>query len=219
MLTKEQIVENKNRFLELIGKISSDRVETGELVEYLFTTDFFTAPASVRYNCCYEGGLCEHTLNVYRNLKFLAGGYGEKYSEDELILTALLHDFSKIGFYEKYMKPTKQFIEEEEATGRSKFDSSTGKWFNWVDEVFYKVKDGNDSSASGTRWFSTLMILNKFMPVFDDEFKEVTIALVNQYDGTREMSGDIKVVLHEHPLTLLLHEADSLACYITDDRQ
>lgn len=117
------------------------------------------------------------------------------------------------------MKPTKQFIEEEEATGRSKFDGSTGKWFNWVDEVFYKVKDGYDSAASGTRWFSTLMILNKFMPVFDDEFKEVTIALVNQYDGTREMSGDIKVVLHEHPLTLLLHEADSLACYITDDRQ
>ena len=29
------------------------------LREYLFKSDFFRAPASTRYHCAYEGGLCE----------------------------------------------------------------------------------------------------------------------------------------------------------------
>ena len=38
------------------------------LLSWLETTDFFTAPASARYHGSYEGGLCEHSLNVYHCL-------------------------------------------------------------------------------------------------------------------------------------------------------
>ena len=40
------------------------------LREYLFKSDFFRAPASTRYHCAYEGGLCEHSVNTYKRLLF-----------------------------------------------------------------------------------------------------------------------------------------------------
>ncbi len=38
-----------------------------ELLAWLETTDFFTAPASTRFHGNYEGGLCEHSVNVWEN--------------------------------------------------------------------------------------------------------------------------------------------------------
>ena len=37
-----------------------------ELLKWLEGTDFFKAPASTKYHSAHEGGLCEHSLNVYR---------------------------------------------------------------------------------------------------------------------------------------------------------
>lgn len=39
-----------------------------ELLEWLETTDFFVAPASTRFHGNYEGGLCEHSVNVWEEL-------------------------------------------------------------------------------------------------------------------------------------------------------
>lgn len=47
-----------------------------ELVEWLTTTDFFTAPASTRYHSAFEGGLVLHSLNVFTQLNQLAELYG-----------------------------------------------------------------------------------------------------------------------------------------------
>ena len=69
MLTRDQIEQNKQKFLELIASIQIDGADTEGLVNYLFSTDFFTAPASTIYHCNYDGGLCEHFLNVYFNLE------------------------------------------------------------------------------------------------------------------------------------------------------
>ena len=53
-----------------------------ELRKYLLSSDFFTAPASSRYHCAYEGGLCEHCLNVYyRLLDNVKKEYGETWQE------------------------------------------------------------------------------------------------------------------------------------------
>ncbi len=35
------------------------------LLDWLKKSDFFTAPASTKYHGAYEGGLLEHSLNVY----------------------------------------------------------------------------------------------------------------------------------------------------------
>lgn len=77
------------------------------LLDYLCSagSDFFTAPASTRFHGNYEGGLCEHSLNVYRNLKaYLDRPYtkeltGVTYSEESIAIVALLHDMCKVNCY------------------------------------------------------------------------------------------------------------------------
>ncbi len=76
------------------------------MLEYLeHKSDFFTAPSSTRFHGCYEGGLCEHSLNVYYCLTdYLARErvqelYGLEPSEETVAIVALLHDLCKIGCY------------------------------------------------------------------------------------------------------------------------
>ena len=68
--------------------------------------DFFTAPASTKYHSAYEGGLAQHSLNVYHCLKAylererVQETYGVKgYTDEQIALVALLHDICKTDFY------------------------------------------------------------------------------------------------------------------------
>ena len=77
------------------------------LLEWLDSdaSDFFTAPSSTRFHGAYEGGLVEHSLNVYECLKdYLSRPrtkdlYGMDYTPETIAVTALLHDICKVGFY------------------------------------------------------------------------------------------------------------------------
>ena len=65
---------NKEAFLYICREdIKRDGIE--ELLKWLEGTDFFTAPASTRFHGNYEGGLCEHSLNVHRELTRLNNIY------------------------------------------------------------------------------------------------------------------------------------------------
>ena len=57
---------NKERFIE-IYKTKIHREGSEKLLEFLMSknSDFFEAPASTRFHGSYEGGLLEHSLNVY----------------------------------------------------------------------------------------------------------------------------------------------------------
>jgi len=91
-------------------KIYQDNIKregSQELLAYLTgpSSDFFTAPASTRFHGNYEGGLCEHSINVYRNLKaYLERPYTHdliktEYSDETIALVALLHDLCKVNCY------------------------------------------------------------------------------------------------------------------------
>ena len=61
-------MNNKERFIEVYKKYIH-REGSDKLLEYLMShsSDFFDAPASARYHGNYDGGLVEHSLNVYEN--------------------------------------------------------------------------------------------------------------------------------------------------------
>lgn len=75
--------------------------------------DFFTAPASTRYHGAYEGGLVEHSLNVYECLRdYLERErvrelYGLEVSDETIAIVALLHDLCKTNFYKKSFRNVK----------------------------------------------------------------------------------------------------------------
>jgi len=89
-------------YQENIQRRGADR-----LLEWLDSdaSDFFTAPSSTRFHGAYEGGLVEHSLNVYECLKDYLNRprtkelYGMDYTPETIAVTALLHDICKVGFY------------------------------------------------------------------------------------------------------------------------
>ena len=101
-------MDNRERFEEIYhSKIKRDGAD--KLWEYLVSTssDFFVAPASARFHGSYEGGLLEHSLNVYDCLcDFLERErckkmYDMNYNEETIAIVSLLHDLCKINCYKK----------------------------------------------------------------------------------------------------------------------
>lgn len=104
-LTTQQIEENKQRFLEIMSN-NVRRDGCDKLLEYMTSkSDFFIAPASTRFHGSYDGGLAQHSLNVYDCLKdYLsrpraASEYNMNYSEESIAICALLHDLCKANVY------------------------------------------------------------------------------------------------------------------------
>lgn len=101
MSPKEEFIQIYN---ENINREGADR-----LLEYLMSksSDFFTAPASTRFHGAYEGGLLEHSLNVYHCLKsYLQSDrvkeqFSLTYDDESIAIVALLHDLCKINCYKK----------------------------------------------------------------------------------------------------------------------
>ena len=107
------ILENKEKFIN-IYKSYIKREGSDKLLEYLCSSDFFTAPASTRFHGSYAGGLCEHSINVFECLKDIMERprmkevYGVNYSDESIAIAALLHDVCKIDFYVESTRNVKE---------------------------------------------------------------------------------------------------------------
>ncbi|SDB47022.1 HD domain-containing protein [Ruminococcaceae bacterium FB2012] len=107
--------------MELMNKFTSiykeniTRPGSERLLEYLLSenSDFFTAPASTKYHSAFEGGLCQHSINVYECLKAYCERervrclYGLNISDESIAIVGLLHDICKINIYETSFRNAK----------------------------------------------------------------------------------------------------------------
>ena len=86
-----------------------------KLLEYLDSpaSDFFKAPASTRFHLSNEGGLCEHSINVYNCLSDfmkrdkMTNEYGITVSDETIAIVALLHDICKVNCYKTSFRNVK----------------------------------------------------------------------------------------------------------------
>lgn len=105
---------NKEKFIQIYNETIT-REGADRLLAYLCSEscDFFTAPASSRYHSAHEGGLLEHSLNVYECLvdymerKRVKDMYGLAYSAESIAIASLLHDLCKINFYKTSFRNVK----------------------------------------------------------------------------------------------------------------
>ena len=103
---------SKERFIEIYNKYIK-REGAAKLLEYLLNSDFFTAPASARFHSSYEGGLVDHSVNVYDCLTSYLNSprtvdiIGTKYTDESIAIVALLHDLCKIDVYKKGFRNVK----------------------------------------------------------------------------------------------------------------
>lgn len=163
MLTTEQILANKEAFIELLKQINVPDLE--RFIKYLESprADFFNKPFNTYAEQAFPGSLCEHCLAVYKQLTELCKVYypqvvNEKtkkanYTKEDLIKIALLKDLYRAELYEAYTKNQK-----DEATN------------TWITVTAYRNKETRP--IFGDIGFSSYMIAKKFVPDLSDDVVE-----------------------------------------------
>ena len=121
----------RDRFIKIF-KEKIKREGADKLLEFIMSpsSDFFTAPASAKYHSAYEGGLCEHSLNVYDclcdylNRDVAREKYGLNYSEETIAIVSLLHDLCKMNVYKVNFRNAKNEQGQWEKVPYYEFDDS-----------------------------------------------------------------------------------------------
>ena len=193
--------DNKTRFIEIF-KSSVTRPGSDRLLDYLENKcDFFTAPASTRFHCAYEGGLCEHSLNVYDCLKsYLETDrakttFGLEFSEESVAIVSLLHDVCKTNTYRVSQRNVK--------------NDETGKW----EKVPYY--DYNDTLPYG-HGEKSVYIVSGFMRLTRDE--AMAIRWHMGFSGTEDQKL-VGNALRMYPLAMALMIADCEASSFVEERK
>lgn len=192
-------MDSKQVFLNVFDE-HIKRTGATELRNYLIKSDFFTAPASMRYHCAYEGGLCEHSINAYRRLLAnVQHEYGEtwrqKFSHETIAICGLLHDVCKIDFYKPDFRNVKENGE-------------------WIRKPCY-TKDEALPFGHGEK---SVYIVNSFIKLTREE-----AMAINWHMGGfdyRAKGGDSSIsdAYCKYHLAVLLHVSDLEATYIDEKR-
>ena len=210
MPTEEQIINieyNKKRFLELISSINREGAQIDRLMHKLENSDFFYAPASVKYHGAYEGGLCAHSLNVYDVYMTLISQIPNLdpicYDENSIKIVTLLHDISKMNKYAKTVKNTKVYSENG-----SKHDEM-GR-YDWVSMPGWSTRE--DAFLYGSHEMTSEYIARQFIPLTLDE----SVAILHHMGGMHWDSAqdNISGVYGKYTIATLLHIADMIATYV-----
>lgn len=170
-----------------------------KLLEYLDSpqSDFFTAPASTRFHGSYEGGLLEHSINVYHCLKdYLSRErvkdmYQLSYSEETIAICALLHDLCKVNCYTK---------------GTRNVKDKNGVWqtvptFEYADEMPY----GHGEKS--------VYIISGFMRLTREEAFAIRYHM--GFSGN-EPANNVGAAFEKYPLGFALSTADMEATYFLE---
>lgn len=193
--------ELKERFINIYNE-NIKRPGSDKLLEYLQSdrSDFFTAPASTRFHGAYEGGLCEHSMNVYDCLcsylerERVKNEYGLDYSEETIAIVALLHDICKVNLYK--------------TSKRNKKDEN-GKW---IEVPYYEY---NDTLPYG-HGEKSVYIVSGFMKLTREE--AMAIRWHMGFSG-EENVNTIGKALEMYPLALAAHIADMEATFYVEGKQ
>lgn len=188
-----------DRFIELY-RANIKRKGSDELLEYLKKSDFFTAPASTRFHLACEGGLVEHSVNVYLRLKSLLDlEYGEKrpeiYSDETVAICGLLHDVCKIGVYAVSYRNVKE----------------NGIW----KEVPFYTTDEQLPYGHGEK---SVYIINGFLRLTREEALAINWHMGSFDDRVRGGSHSIAKAYADYPIAVLTHLADLSATYLDENR-
>lgn len=186
--------EQKQRFLDLFAE-HIKREGADELLNWLQSSDFLTAPASTRYHGSYEGGLVEHSLNVYDCLvsELALAGLSDAYTAETVAIVSLLHDICKANFYKVGTRNVKE----------------NGQW---VTKEVYEI-DEKFPCGHGEK---SVIILQNFIHLDAEEIFAIR-AHMGGFD-TSVKGGDFFIgkIFEKSKLALLLHLADMKATYLLE---
>ena len=192
----------KKQFV-LLYETNIKREGADKLLEWLSEKcDFFSAPASSKFHNAFEGGLCEHSLNVARRLKMLVDGEKKLHPEKEsimritdesVVICGLLHDVCKANFYKVDFRNKKEDGE-------------------WIRVPYYTI----DEELPYGHGEKSVYIINGFLRLTREE-----ALAINWHMGgfdSRVKGGDYSIssAFEKYPLAVLTHIADIEASYLDE---
>lgn len=192
------IMSCKDKFIQIYEE-NITRPGSDKLLAWLCSdsSDFFTAPSSTRFHGSYEGGLVEHSVNVYECLKdYLSRTrtkelYGMDYSEESIAISALLHDLCKVNFY---------------ATDYRNAKNAHGVW----EKVPYYTIHDELPYGHGEK---SVYIISGFMRLSREEAFAIRFHM--GFSGNED-KGLVGQALEKFPLALALNVADMEASYFIE---
>ena len=191
-------MDYKKEFIELLK--TTNRQGIDDLVEELEDLGFFKAPASTKFHLNEDGGLVQHSLNVYKaalsmrkSMIELDDSLLEALPKDSVIIASLLHDTCKADIYKPTMKKEKN------------------RFGMWCDVPGYDVDYSNFPLGHGEK--SVIVLLRSGFELTDDEIMAIRWHM-NAWDLPFQ-SYDIKSNFNKAkeicPLLSLVQAADCLA--------
>ena len=186
-------MDYKQKFIEYY-QANIHREGADRLLEWLQTTDFFTAPASTRYHCACPSGLVQHSVNVYEVMM-------EKHfdpetdSAESFALCALLHDVCKAQFYKISTRNVKN-----EKTGQ------------WEKVPYYTIEDAFPYGHGE----KSVYLIERFVRLKPAEATAIRWHMGGFDDAAKGGNFSISVAYDKYPIAVKLHLADLEATYLRE---
>lgn len=186
MSLKEEFI---NIYKENIKRDGAD-----ELLSWMETTDFFTAPASTKYHCACQEGLLMHSLNVY---KVMMEKHFDKETDsiESATISTLLHDICKSHFYKVSTRNVK--------------NSVTGAW----EQVPYYMIDDVFPYGHGEK---SVFLIERFMRLKPAEAMAIRWHMGGFDDAARSGGNSMSLAYDKYPLAVKLHMSDLEATYLRE---
>ncbi|MDO4754827.1 MAG: HD domain-containing protein [Parabacteroides sp.] len=186
----KSIEENKKEFIEICSVIKRPGIE--KFMNFLESSDFYIAPASSRFHGSYKGGLLQHSLNVYHELRRLLTAYPEISVSDETVaISGLFHDVCKVNFYEPEKRNRK---------------NAEGKWESYDS---YKI---NEKFCFGGHGGKSVFIIQSYMRLTAEEAVAINCHM-SAFSDNKDYVGKS---FEQFPFAWLLSVADQSATYIVE---
>ncbi len=184
---------NKERFIALCSTIKRDGIDG--LLNWLEASDFYTAPASTRFHGSYEGGLLEHSLNVYEETERLLKSYPEIAVPDDTVkICSLFHDLCKVNMY---------------VTEKRNRKNEHGQWESYDS---YAIKEKYCFGGHGGK---SVFLIQQFIRLTPEEAAAINCHM-SCWD---EENKNIGKAYEQFPFAWLLHVADESATFIRERKE
>ena len=196
-------MNNKDRFISILRATGRTGVEN--VITKLSELGFFEAPASTVFHLNYEGGLLQHSLNVYDEAMVITRQQiefrpemAEKLPLERVTVAALLHDICKAEIYKEALKWRKD---------------NEGKWESYNS---YEVDYSSLPLGHGEK--SVIRLLQWGMELTDEE-----MLAIRWHMGPWELAfqsndakGNSNAAKNKTPLCSVIGAADGLATFVLE---
>lgn len=184
-LTKKEKNANKRKILKELKKVQRDGIE--DLVSFLSDeSDFFEAPASTMFHGNHDGGLAQHSYQVYKAFERKNSEYELNLDQETLILVGICHDFDKINKYEANILASGNISSSKPYKVKQDFPYGHGDNSVRVLENFIKL---TDKEALLIRWH--MCTFDREYENYERKLKKVCPELIALHCADQEVSAYI----------------------------